>query len=71
LSDIGDDLEATSEAISADVERLQRVEARKRRLGPGDPELVKLSREAEAIARELVPKTIAEGELAAESTRET
>src|SRR3954452_21969041 len=66
ITDRGDDLKATSEAIVADAERLRAIEARKETLPEGDPELVMLSEEAEAIARRLVPKTVAERELTTE-----
>jgi hypothetical protein len=66
LTDTGDDLRATSESIAADADRLRAIEQRKQELPEGDPELVELSRQAERIAREIVPKTVAERELAAE-----
>jgi hypothetical protein len=66
LTDTGDDLRATSEAITADVDRLRAIEERKQELPEGDPELVELSIEAEKVAREIVPKTVAERELATE-----
>ncbi len=66
MTDTGDDLRATSESIAADADRLRAIEQRKQELPEGDPELVELSRQAERIAREIVPKTVAERELAAE-----
>jgi hypothetical protein len=66
VTESGDDLLATSEAIVADAERLKRIEERKQSLPENDPELLTLSREAEALARGLVPKAAAERELAEE-----
>ena len=62
-----EDLRATSESITEDTESLARIEERKRDLPEGDPERVSLSEEAEDIARDLVPKTVAERELATEA----
>jgi hypothetical protein len=70
LTDTGDDLRATSDAIVADVDRLRAIEERKQELPEGHPELAELSAEAEALARGLVPKTVAERELATEATPE-
>jgi hypothetical protein len=66
VTETGDDLKATSEAIVADADRLRGIEERKRALPEGDPQLLTLSEEAEAIARRLVPKTIAERQLTIE-----
>jgi len=70
VTDAGDDLRATSEDVAADAERLRRIEERKQALPSDDPELIALSAEAERIARGLVPKTVAQAELAAESVAE-
>ena len=70
MTDAGDDLRATSEDVAADAERLRRIEERKQALPSDDPELIALSAEAERIARGLVPKTVAQAELAAESVAE-
>jgi hypothetical protein len=67
VTDAGDDLRATSEDVAADAERLRQIEERKQALPADDPELIELSVEAERIARGLVPKTVAQKELAAES----
>jgi hypothetical protein len=66
LTETGDDLRATSEAIVADAERLRDIEERKQELPEGHPELVTLSEEAEQVARAIVPKTVAEREIANE-----
>ena len=70
MTDAGDDLRATSEDVAADAERLRQIEERKQALPPDDPELIELSAEAERIARRLVPKTVAQKELATESVAE-
>ena len=66
MTETGDDLRATSDAIVADAERLRDIEERKQQLPDGHPELVELSEEAETVARGIVPKTVAERELANE-----
>jgi len=70
VTEAGDDLRATSEDVAADAERLREIEERKQALPADDPELLELSAEAERIARGLVPKTVAQAELAAESVAE-
>ncbi len=70
MTDAGDDLRATSEDVAADAERLRQIEERKQALPPDDPELIELSAEAERIARGLVPKTVAQKELATETVTE-
>ena len=67
MSDLDSDLRATAEDIAADAARLTEIENEKARLGTDDPRLVELSAEGEAIARRLVPKTVAERELATEA----
>ena len=67
VTDTGDDLRATSEDVAADAERLRQIEERKLSLPADDPEVIRLSEEAERIARGLVPKTVAQKELASES----
>ena len=68
MTETGDDLRATSEAIVADAERLREIEERKQELPEGHPDLPGLSAEAEKVARGIVPKTVAERELADEAT---
>ena len=64
MSDLEGDLRATSEDIAADAARLKEIEEEKSRLSPTDPRVQALSEESEAIARRLVPKTVAEREIA-------
>lgn len=67
MSELEDDLRATAASIARDADRLAAIEEEKEQLGSADPRLLTLSAEAEAIAKELVPKTVAERVLAAES----
>jgi hypothetical protein len=67
MSDLDHDLRATTEDIAADAARLKQIEEEKGRLRPDDPRVLALSQEGEAIARRLVPKTVAEREIATEA----
>lgn len=67
MSDREHDLRATTEDIAADAARLKEIEEEKGRLGPDDPRVLALAKEGEAIARRLVPKTVAEREMATEA----
>ena len=69
MDELEDDLRATAGAIAADADRLAAIEEEKEGLAASDPRLLALSAEAEAIAKKLVPKTIAERALAAEANR--
>jgi hypothetical protein len=61
---MSNDLRATAEDIAADSTRLTKIEVEKTRLDANDPRMVELSAEGEQVARRLVPKTIAERDLA-------
>lgn len=63
MSDLEGELRATSEDIAADAARLKEIEEEKSRLPAADPRVQALSEEGEAIARQLVPKTVAEREI--------
>jgi hypothetical protein len=67
VSDIESDLRATTENVLADAEKLAEIEVAKARLPADDPKMVPLSRQAIAIARDLVPKTAAQLELSEEA----
>lgn len=67
MSDAVEDLHATSESIAADAERLRVIEEQKQQLDGSDPELQDLSKEAEQLARAILPKAVAQRELAAEA----
>jgi hypothetical protein len=61
-----DDLKATAEDIAADAGRLEAIETQKAELDADDPRMVELAAESEQLARRIVPKTVAERELADE-----
>jgi hypothetical protein len=67
MSELHEDLRATAESIAGDADRLAAIEKKKAELDDDDPRLVPLSEEAQRIARDLVPKTAAELELATDS----
>jgi hypothetical protein len=67
MDELEDDLRATAQSIESDADRLAAIEDEKKVLGSADPRLLALSREAEAIAKRLVPKTVAERALAIET----
>lgn len=69
MTETGDDLRSTSESIAADAERLRGIEEQKQNLPDGHPDVVALSDEAEQLARKILPKTVAERELAAEAAK--
>jgi hypothetical protein len=64
MDEAEEDLRATADAIARDAKRLAVIEAEKATLEISDPRLAELSAEAEAISRNLVPKTAAESQLA-------
>ena len=66
MSDPVNDLRATSDAVLNDAERLTELETKKRSLDPADPEVDRLSREIEELARRLSHKATAERELSEE-----
>lgn len=66
MTELEDDLRATSENVAADAERLQAIEQEKSKLAVDDARLVELSAEAERLAKRLVPKTQAEREIVEE-----
>lgn len=59
-----DDLRATAEDIAADAGRLEAIEAEKAELDADDPRSAELAAEGEHLARRIVPKTVAQRELA-------
>lgn len=67
MTDLEGDFRATTEDIAADAARLKEIEETKSSLDPGDPRAQALSEEGEAIARRLVPKTVAEREMTDEA----
>jgi len=70
MSDVENDLRATSDDLGADARRLEELEEEKRRLDPKDPRMKTLSAEAERLARRIVVKAAAEKELVDEAATE-
>jgi hypothetical protein len=64
MTELERDLRATAEDVAADATRIQEIEEAKARLDPSDPRVAELSAESEQLAERLVPKTVAERELA-------
>jgi hypothetical protein len=62
-----EDLHAISEDIAVDAARLKAIEQEKAHLDADDPRTLTLSEESEDIARRLLPKTVAEHEIADEA----
>jgi len=58
VSELEDDLRATTEDIAADAAELQAIEEEKGRLDPQDPRMAELSEDGERVARGIVPKTV-------------
>lgn len=67
MPDIESDIRATADDLVADSGRLHEIEREKGRLDVADPRMADLAAEAERIARRMVPKTVAEGELVEEA----
>jgi hypothetical protein len=63
MSDREQDLRATAEDIAADASRLAAIERQKAGLEPDDPRLTELSSQGELLARQIVPKTVAERDI--------
>jgi hypothetical protein len=66
MTDPRDDLRATEQSIGTDAERLRSLEDEKARLDPADPEVARLSEQAERLTAELKEKGTAERELSEE-----
>ena len=67
--DLENDIHATAEDIVADAAVLQSVEAEKAALDADDPRALDLAKQAEALARRMASKTVAERELVAEASQ--
>lgn len=63
-----DDLRATSDSISEDARRIERLEERKRELDPTDPRADTLSIEVEELAAGVTRKSRMERQLAEDDT---
>jgi hypothetical protein len=68
VSDVENDLRSLSEDLAADARRLASIEEEKGHLHPANPRVARLAREAERISRMIVPKAVAERELADEAS---
>jgi len=69
MDELEEDLRATAQVIEVDADRLAAIEDEKKTLASDDPRLLDLSREAEMIAKRIVPKTVAERALAVEAQK--
>jgi hypothetical protein len=63
LSERDDEIRATAEDVKADAAKLRDIEDAKANLDPDDPRTAELAREAERLARRIIPKVVAEREL--------
>jgi hypothetical protein len=64
MSEVAQDLRATSEDIAADADVLKELEQRKAKLEPTDRRVLALSEAAEELAERIAAKTTAETALA-------
>ena len=70
MADEMEDLRATADDLADDARRLEAIERRKQALAPEDPELVRLSEEAEGLTQRMATKASAQRELAEEVSSE-
>ncbi|MCY7417626.1 MAG: hypothetical protein LH650_03865 [Chloroflexi bacterium] len=70
MSELGDDLKATAQAIIKDADRIGDIEDAKLGLDAADPLVLTLAREAETIAEDLFLKAAVEREIATEAADE-
>lgn len=68
--ELKDDLEATSDSVIADAQRLIEIEQEKQSRIPGDPLQPVLGREARQLTEALVRKAVAEEEISDRLGRE-
>jgi hypothetical protein len=69
MSEVAQDLRATSEDIAADAADLKSLEERKAQLDPSDHRVLALSEAAEDLAERIAAKANAETALAKEAAR--
>src|SRR3954453_15439108 len=69
MSDVDEDVKALSSSLVNDANELARIEAEKKQLPADDPRSSDIARRSEEIAREILPKTVAERELTDEAAR--
>jgi hypothetical protein len=70
MADELEDLRATADDLAEDSRRLEAIEERKGTLAAEDPELVRLSDEAEQLTRRMAAKATAQRELAHEVSQD-
>lgn len=66
MSELEDDLQATSDALLDDLERMRTLEVEKRALDPLDPRVAALSLEIEELSRRTQVTSTAEREIVEE-----
>lgn len=64
-------LRATTDDLIADAEQLKRIEATKASMEPDDPRQDALAEDAQALVREMVPKTTVQREIVRDATDAT
>jgi len=69
MSDVHEDVKALSSSLVNDANELARIEAEKKQLPADDPRSSDIARRSEEIAREILPKTVAERQLTDEAAR--
>ena len=67
MADVEDDLKAVSDDLADDAEQLAQIEREKQTLEATDRKRRVLSEEAERLGRRILPKAVAENELANEA----
>jgi hypothetical protein len=67
LTELQNDIKATGEDIATDAERIRQIEQEKVTLTAGDPRLIELANESEALAAKLAVKAKVETALVEEA----
>jgi hypothetical protein len=65
--DLESDIHATAEDVAADATALHAIEREKATIDAEDPRALELASQAEALARDIASKTVAERELVTEA----
>ncbi|HVM30172.1 MAG TPA: hypothetical protein VM305_05305 [Candidatus Limnocylindrales bacterium] len=66
MSDMREDLRATSESLQRDAQLVQEIEEQKGRLDPADPHVDELSARVDALIERMAAKSSAERQIAAQ-----
>lgn len=69
LTDLANDIKATGDDIATDAERIRQIEEEKVTLSPGDPRLIELANESEALAAKIAVKAKVETALVEEAAK--